>query len=192
MPSVFGRNVAPRERRTIVVGVTVVGVTAVFVLGVLPLVRHWREREELIDVTRAHIARVESVIGHEAQFQEAARSIDASLDAGATRLIRARTVSLAAASVQALVRDYARASVVTVTRLDAAGAPISVGGTSVALPATISAQGDIYGVADFLRRLQNGPWLVELTDFSIAPNPVLRGNILQMSIGLRAPISLEP
>lgn len=192
MPSVFGRNIEPRERRTIIVGAAVVGVTAVFVLGVLPLVRHWREREALIDVTRSHIARVESLIGREAQFQEAARSIDASLDAGATRLIRARTVPLAAASVQALVRDYARASVVTVTRLDAAGEPISTGGTNMALPATISAQGDIYGVADFLRRLQNGPWLVEVTDFAIAPNPVLRGNILQVSVGLRAPISLEP
>lgn len=192
MPSVFGRNIEPRERRTIIVGAAVVGVTAVFVLGVLPLVRHWREREALIDVTRSHIARVESLIGREAQFQEAARSIDASLDAGAIRLIRARTVPLAAASVQALVRDYARASVVTVTRLDAAGEPISTGGTNMALPATISAQGDIYGVADFLRRLQNGPWLVEVTDFAIAPNPVLRGNILQVSVGLRAPISLEP
>ena len=192
MPSVFGRSVEPRERRTIAVGTAVVVVTAVFVLGVLPLLRRWREREALIDVTRAHIARVESLIGREAQFQEATRSIDASLDAGATRLIRARTVPLAAASVQALVRDYARASVVTVTRLDAAGEPISTGGTNMALPATISAQGDIYGVADFLRRLQHGPWLVEVTDFAIAPNPVLRGNILQVSVGLRAPISLEP
>ena len=192
MPSVFGRSVEPRERRTIVVGATVVGVTAVFVLGVLPLARRWSEREALIAATRERLARVESIVGRESELTDATRAVEARLDAGAVRLVRARTVPLAAASVQALVRDYARASVVTVTRLDAAGAPLSIGGTSVALPATISAQGDIYGVADFLRRLQNGPWLVELTDFSIAPNPVLRGNILQVSIGLRAPISLEP
>jgi len=192
LPSVFGRSIEPRERRTIVVGATVVGVTAVFVLGVLPLARRWSEREALIAATRERLARVESIVGRESELADATRAIEARLDAGATRLVRARTVSLAASSVQALVRDYARASVVTVTRLDAAGAPLSIGGTSVALPATISAQGDIYGVADFLRRLQNGPWLVELTDFAIAPNPVLRGNILQVSIGLRAPIALEP
>jgi hypothetical protein len=62
----------------------------------------------------------------------------------------------------------------------------------MASPATLAAQGDIYGIADFLRRLQHGPWLVEITDFSIAPNPVLRGNILQVSIGMRAPVVMEP
>ena len=197
MPSVFGRNVEPlliepRERRTIAVGAAVVGMTAVFVLGVLPLGRHWSERESLIAARRERLARVESTVGREEEFAEAARALDARLNAGAARLLRARSMSLAASAVQAMVRDYAQSSVITVTRLDAAGEPVSSGAASVALPATISAQGDIYGIADFLRRLQHGPWLVELTDFTIAPNPVLRGNLLQVSIGLRAPIALEP
>jgi hypothetical protein len=91
-----------------------------------------------------------------------------------------------------MVRDFASASVVSVTRLDAVGAPVASGGIALSLPATISAQGDIYGIADFLRRLQYGPWLVEVTDLTMAPNPVLRGNLLQVSIGLRAPLALEP
>ena len=192
MPSVFGRSIEPRERRTIITGAAVVGVAAVFVLGILPLGRRWSEREALIDVTREHLARVEAVAGREAEFAESARALDAQLDAGATRLVRARSVALAASAIQAMVREYARASVVSVTRLDAAGEPLAIGGTNVALPATISAQGDVYGIADFLRRLQHGQWMVELTDFTIAPNPVLRGNLLQVSIGLRAPIALEP
>lgn len=80
----------------------------------------------------------------------------------------------------------------TVTRLDAAGAPADGDAGTLALPATLAAQGDIYGIADFLRRLQHGPWLLEITDLSIAPNPVLRGNVLQVSIGLIAPVLLEP
>lgn len=174
------------------VGAAIVAVAAVVVLGVLPLGRRWSERESLIAARRERLARVESIVGHEGELTAAARALDARLDAGATRLVRARSVSLAASAIQAMVRDYARSSVITVTRLDAAGAPVATGTASVALPATISAQGDIYGIADFLRQLQHGPWLVELTDFAIAPNPVLRGNLLQVSIGLRAPIALEP
>jgi type II secretory pathway component PulM len=191
LPSGFGRSLEPRERRTIAVGAIVVGVAAVFVLGVLPLGRRWAGREALIAARRERLARVESIVGREAQLAEATRALESRLDAGGTRLVRARTVALAASAVQSMVREYASASAVSVTRLDAAGSPVAIG-SAVALPATLSAQGDIYGMADFLRRLQHGPWMVELTDFTIAPNPVLRGNILQVSIGLRAPIALEP
>ena len=191
MRSAFGRSLEPRERRTIAVGATVVALAAVVVLGVLPLARGWSERESLIAATRERLARVESIVGREAQLAGQTRAMEARLDAGGTRLVRARTLALAASTLQSMVREYARSSVVSVTRLDAAGAPIAIGGTTFALPATISAQGDIYGIADFLRRLQYGPSLVELTDLTIAPNPVLRGNLLQVSIGLRAPIALE-
>jgi len=191
LPSAFGRNLEPRERRTIAVGATVVGVAAVVVLVVLPFARRWTERESLIAATRERLARIESIAGREAELIERTQAMEARLDASGMRLVRARTVALAASTLQSMVREYARSSVVSVTRLDAAGAPLAVGGTTVALPATISAQGDIYGIADFLRRLQYGPWLVELTDLTIAPNPVLRGNLLQVSIGLRAPVALE-
>src|SRR6185503_21371461 len=117
-----------------------------------------------ISVTRNHLARVESIVGHEAELAGATRGVEARLDAGGTRLVRAKSLPLAASTVQSMVRDYARASVVTVTRLDAAGEPIA-SGSSVAIPATIAVQGDIYGIADFLQRLQHGPWLVEITDF---------------------------
>jgi hypothetical protein len=191
LPSVFGRVLEPRERRTIALGATVVAVAAIVVLVVLPLGRRWSERESLIDATRQHLARVTSIVGHETKLAEETRAVEGRLGASGTRLVRARTLPLAASAIQSLVRDYAQASVVTVTRLDAAGAAIA-GSGGVALPATIAAQGDIYGIADFLRRLQHGPWMLELTDFSIAPNPVLRGNVLQVSIGLRAPVALEP
>jgi hypothetical protein len=188
---VFGRNLEPRERRTIAIGATVVAVAAVVMLGLVPLGRRWSEREALIEVTRNHLARVGSITGHEGELAEATRAVEGRLDAGGTRLVRARSLPLAAAAVQSMVREYASASDVTVTRLDAAGEPIA-SSSSVAIPATIAAQGDIYGIADFLRRLQHGRWLLEITDFSIAPNPVLRGNVLQVSIGMRAPIAMEP
>ena len=191
MPFVFGRSLEPREQRTIAIGATVVAVAAVVMLVLVPFGRRWSEREALIAVTRNHLARVGSITGHEGELAEAVRRVEARLDAAGTRLVRARSLPLAAAAVQSMVREYASSSDVTVTRLDAAGAPVA-SNSSVAIPATIAAQGDIYGIADFLRRLQHGPWLLDITDFSIAPNPVLRGNILQVSIGMRAPIVMEP
>jgi type II secretory pathway component PulM len=191
LPFAFARSLEPRERRTIAAGAILVAIVAVVVLGVLPFVRAWSEREALITATRERLARIESIAGREAQLIAQSQAMDQRLDAGGMRLVRARTVPLAASALQSMVREYARSSMVTVTRLDAAGAPLAVGGGALALPATISAQGDIYGIADFLRRLQYGQWLVELTDLAIAPNPVLRGNLLQVSIGLRAPIALE-
>lgn len=191
MPSVFGRRLEPREQRTIAIGTTVVAMAALVMLVLVPFGRRWTEREALIAVTRNHLARVQSITGHEMELAESTRAVEARLDVGGTRLVRARSFPLAASAVQSMVRDYASASDVTVTRLDAAGQPIA-SSSSVAIPATIAAQGDIYGIADFLRRLQNGPWLLDITDFSIAPNPVLRGNILQVSIGMRAPIVMEP
>lgn len=192
MPSGSVRSLEPRERRTIALGAALVAFTAVFVLGILPLARRWSERESLIAAARQRLARVASIAGREAELARMSGAIDSRLDAGGVRLVRARTVPLAASALQAMVREYASGSAMTVTRLDAAGAPVAIAGATVALPATISAQGDIYGLADFLRRLQHGPWLVELTDLAIAPNPVLRGNVLQVTIGLRAPVALEP
>lgn len=181
----------PRERRTILAGTIVVAATAVMMLVILPLGRRWNEREALIDARRAHLARVASLDGREAELSAASRALDGRLQANGTRIVRARSAPLAASAVQSMVREYANGSAVTVTRLDAAGEPVPTG-SGVAIPATISAQGDIYGIADFLRRLQHGSWLVEITDLTITPNPVLRGNILQVSIGLRAPVALEP
>jgi type II secretory pathway component PulM len=191
LPSGIGRGLEPRERRTIVAGASIVAVAALLVLVVLPWTRRWAERESLIAAARDRLARIESIAGREGELRGATQALEAQLDNGGVRIVRARSTALAAAQLQSMVREYAVASVVTVTRLDAAGAPIATGGT-ISLPATISAQGDIYGVADFLRRLQHGSWLVELTDLSIAPNPVLRGNLLQVSIGLRAPVALDP
>ena len=190
MPSVFGRSLEPREQRTIAVGATVVAVAAVIVLVLVPLGRRWSEREALIAVTRNQLARVGAIVGREAELAEATRILNSRLDASGTRLVRASSIPLAASAVQSMVRDYARSSAVTVTRVDAAGEALA-SGSGVALPATIAVQGDIYGIADFLRRLQHGPWMLEIADFTIAPNPVLRGNILQVSIGLRTPIALE-
>lgn len=188
----IARGLEPRERRTIAAGAAVLAIAATATLVVLPFARRWSEREALIDARRDRWSRLASIAGRESELAAASRALDQQLDASGTRLLRARTAPLGASALQAVLREYAASSAVTVTRLDAAGAPADGDAGTLALPATLAAQGDIYGIADFLRRLQHGPWLLEITDLSIAPNPVLRGNVLQVSIGLIAPVLLEP
>lgn len=192
MRSAISRGLEPRERRTLAIGALTVAAVAFVTLVVLPLWRHWSEREALIAARRDRLSRLEAMAGREAGFGTAVQDVEARLDAAGARLLRARTVALAASTLQSTIRDYATSSVVTVTRLDAAGAPATGEQGTLSVPATIAAQGDIYGIADFLRRLQHGPLLLEITDLTIAPNPVLRGNVLQVSIGVLAPVILEP
>ena len=69
-----------------------------------------------------------------------------------------------------------------------AGAPDSTasGGTE-AIPATVSAIGDIWGVSNFVSRLQHGTTLIDIREIGVSPNPALRGDLLQLSLVLRAP-----
>jgi hypothetical protein len=194
-PSRFGigRALEARERRTIAAGATLVALAAVVVLLVLPFLRHWTEREAIIAATRERLGRLMAIAGREAEISARAHDRDARLDAGGPRVIRARTPALASSELQSVIQEYARASRVSVARLDVAGAPAAAGAgaATVAVPATVSAVGDIYGVTEFLRRLQHGPRLLEITTLALSPNPTLRGNLLQMSVTVRAPIASE-
>ena len=190
MPSGIGRTLEPRERRTLTAGTALVAVAALAVWVVFPFARHWSAREDAIDGARARLARLRSVAGHEVELAGQVRRQDEQLDAGGVRLLRARTPSLAASALQTLVQDYARASRVSVSRLDVAGLP-EAGGALPFVPASVSATSDIYGISSFLRRLQHGPTLLEITLVAVAPNPTLRGNLLQLSVTMRAPILVE-
>jgi hypothetical protein len=58
--------------------------------------------------------------------------------------------------------------------------------------AAVSGTTDIYGLADFLTRLQASPIVLVTEDLTVTQNPVLRGQLLQITVGVRAPFVLEP
>jgi hypothetical protein len=61
------------------------------------------------------------------------------------------------------------------------------------IPATFSAIGDIYGVTEMLSLIQHGPQLLEISELTVRPNPALRGELLQLTVTLRAAhIGAEP
>ena len=179
--------VEPRERRTIAIAASVLATALVIVYGVLPFARRWSAREELIAIRTSQIARLEWLAEHESQLQSAAAVRIASVGSvERPRTLSARSPALAASALQTLVQGYADESGVTVRELNVAGATDSVS-TSEAIPATVSAISDIYGLSAFLSRVQNGTTLIDIREISISPNPALRGELLQFSVVMRAP-----
>ena len=181
----FAQGLSARERRTVILGAIVSAVALATAYGVVPFVRRWQAREELIASERDRLARLGSLVRHEAELRERVQARSRALDAGSQRLLSGRTPALAASALQSLIQGYADQSQVTVSRLDVAGAPDTTGGPLPAIPATVSAIGDIYGITDMLSLLQHGPRALEIVELMVRPNPALRGELLQMTVTLR-------
>ena len=166
-----------REKRTIAWGATV-AVTALFIaFGVLPVARRWSAREDAIAAARERVARLEGVLAT-AQAGPAPGAL------GVPLLLRGRTPDLAGSALQAALQDLARTSRVSITRLEVV--PDSTD-AAAGVRASLSATTDVYGLADLLSRLQGHTPLLAAEELSVSMNPVLRGNLLQLTLGVQAP-----
>jgi hypothetical protein len=88
--------------------------------------------------------------------------------AGTMRLLLAgATPALAASSLQALLQQYAEESMVQLNRVNVAGEPNPVRPGLLAVPIVLQGQGDIYGLVDFLYRVQHGQRLLVVDEISI-------------------------
>jgi hypothetical protein len=180
--------VEPRERRTITIAVAALAAAVVIVYGILPYARRWSAREDLIATRAEQVARLRWLAANEASLEKAsATRLAQSIGIDRPRLLGGRSPALAASSLQTVVQGYADESGVTVRELNVAGAPDSTSAGVEAIPATVSAIGDIWSVTDFVSRLQHGATLIDIREIGVSPNPALRGELLQLSLVLRAP-----
>lgn len=180
--------VEPRERRTITIAVAILATAVVIVYGILPYARRWSAREDLIATRAEQVARLRWLAANEASLEKAsATRLAQSTGIDRPRLLGGRSPALAASSLQTVVQGYADESGVTVRELNVAGAPDSTSAGVEAIPATVSAIGDIWSVTDFVSRLQHGATLIDIREIGVSPNPALRGELLQLSLVLRAP-----
>src|SRR2546428_9897830 len=97
------------------------------------------------------------------------------------RLVSGATPALAASMLQGLLQRYADESAVQLDRVDVAGQPRPDKPGLLAIPVQLQGQGDIYGLVDFLYRLDRGDKLL-LADhltldarFARMPTPALSG-----------------
>ena len=153
---------------------------------VVPTSGRWLDRENEIARRRERLARIRTLAASEIGLRTAVG--DASLRS-APRALDGRTAALAAAELQTLLQGYADRSRVTVTRLDVTNtAPSIDSATAMALiPATLSAIGDIHGIAQLLDEIQHGPRVLDVTDLSIVQNAVFKGGLLQLTVSVRGP-----
>ena len=178
----------PRERRTIGIAGAVLAAATLFAYGVLPVARRWSAREDLIGTRAAQVARLRWLTEHESALRRRASDrIARTASAEIPRLLSGRSPALAASALQTLVQGYADDAGITVRELNVAGALDTTAAGAESIPATVSAIGDIWGVSDFVSRLQHGPTLIDIREIGVSPNPALRGELLQLSLVLRAP-----
>lgn len=175
-----------REQRTIQAGATVMGVALLVAFVIVPFARRWSDREGAIAVARDRVARLVALTAQEPRLRAAA----AVAGEGTIRVLRGRTVALIGSDLQSLLQDYARVSRVSVTRLEVEGSADSTVAPETGLSASVSATTDVYGLADLLARIQSGPALLTVDELSVTEHPVVRGNLLQLALSVRAPFLL--
>ena len=180
-----------RERRTITIAawVSVIALTVAYVA--VPFAQRVSTRQSEIALRQAQLGRVTAYVARQPEIERAAASRALAVERYGTRLLHGRSPSLVGAELQRVLQDYARLSRVSVSRLEVAGVVDSAGGPTASLSATLSAVGDIYGLAQLLTYLQQGPQAIEVRELSIASHSALRGELLQLSVTVRAPFLVE-
>ena len=178
--------VAPTPIVTISVAVLLIALVGAFIAR--PMVSSWRAREAKIEAARTELSRMSDVLANSSVINAEIAERESLLALQPTRVLRAKSRTLAASALQSMVQDMADASHVTVTRLDVANV---AGGAE--LPLTLSANGDIYGLTDLLKQFGSGRYAVEVEKLQVQVNSALRGapDVLQMTLSLRAPVIVE-
>ena len=190
MPSADRTSVAPVAAPTPIITISI-AILALGLIGVFvakPFISDWRAREAKIEIAERQLRELAQA---QADFQVITAEVHEMQDAFSQRfqrVLRAKSRTLAASALQSMVQEMADVSQVTVTRLDVA----NVGGASD-IPLTLSANGDIYGLADLLRGFRNGRYIVDVDKLQVEVNSALRGapDVLQMTLSLRAPVIVE-
>lgn len=187
-------GLSARERRTLSWGTAAAACVIVLWLAI-PAARQWSDREALISARRGELARLRGLKAAESSLRTAVEARTARAAEFPQRPVSAATSALAAGVLQGVLQRYADDSQLSVSELNVAGEPDSTSVPLAALPATLIALGDIYGVADLVSRVQNGNTLLEVKELSVQINPARRadgaGELLQVTLTVRAPFVIE-
>lgn len=178
-----------RERRVVVGGIVVLTLALLAAYVVLPVTTRWREREVALERVRRQVGQLKGLQQHASELEAAASLAEGQLAGGARRVIHARSSALGASALQTLLQGAADASGLVVDRVDV-GAELTSDGS---LTATLSAYGDIHGLAALLAQLAGAPRIAAVERLTVQINPALRGapDVLRVTLGVRAPMVME-
>lgn len=169
-------------------GVVWLVVLVALAVALAPRVRAWRAREARMDTAHQQLLELASVVQHQAALDSLVQQHESALALSPQRVLRSRSRALAASALQSLVQEMAEASNVTVTRLDVANS-VSSGD----VPITLTANGDIFGLAELLRQVRAARYTVVVDKLQTQNNSALRGapDVLQIALSLHAPVIVQ-
>jgi len=153
----------------------------VIVLGVVPFAHRWAAREATYAASRAQGMRLATPATSRDRLRHALDEQQRAFAADEARLVSGATPALAASMLQGLLQRYADESAVQLDRVDVAGQPRPDKPGLLAIPVQLQGQGDIYGLVDFLYRLERGEKLLVVDDltlnagFAWMPTPAFAG-----------------
>lgn len=178
-----------RERRVVVGGALIVVIALSITYAVLPFARRWSARESAIDAAALRVEYLEGLVARSSELETLANTREQALSNRSVRVLHARSSTLAASAMQSWLQDAADASRLVVTRLEIAP-DTSASAETGSVPATLSAYGDITGVASLLDVLQHGPRVMSIERLTLQRNSALLGaaDVVQATISVRAPV----
>ena len=159
----------PRERRVVAAGAAVSAAALFLVLLVLPFAHRWVTREAAIAASREQWTRLQSLVSGESRLRRALDTVRLAQQSVRGRLLAGTTPAVAASHLQVLLQRYADESAVQLDRVDAVSEaePNREGGGLLAIPVRLQVHGDVYGLVDFLYRLQHGEKLLVTDELGI-------------------------
>lgn len=180
------RSEQQRERLVVSGGALIATAALLVVYGLLPLWRHFQTRELQISATRERAGLFAGYIARTSDLERAADADERWLAASPRRALHASDASLAASALQALLQDAAEGAGMAVSRVEVEPESDS----TEAVRGTLTAVGDIHGLAALLRTLESGARLVQVERFTVQQNSALRGapDVLQLSLSVRAAV----
>ena len=148
-------------------GVIVAGAALGLATLVLPFAKRWAAREATYAASSAQWARLAGLAAGTGVLRAARDDRRRTQGAEQARLIDGATPALAASTVQALLQRYAEESSVQLDRVDVAGQPRAEVAGLLAIPVLLQGQGDVYGLVEFLDRVQAGGALLVIDELTI-------------------------
>ena len=157
----------PRERRVVLGGALVSASALLVVLVGLPLAHHWAAREAAYTASREQWLRLTQLVANTDRLRRALDERQRVHAADEIRLVTGATPALAASVLQGLLQRYGDESSVQLNRVDVASQPRAGQPGLLSIPVQLQCQGDIYGLVDFLSRLEHGEKLLALDELSV-------------------------
>ena len=166
-PSAWFRSLSRRERLFVGGGAIISVLALVVTLFAGPLLDRWATRRRSSKPTGSAGPGCKRSSPARASCGRRSRPGSAAHAGTMQLLLAGATPALAASNLQAQLQQYADESFVQLNRVDVVGEPKAERPGLVSIPVMLQGQGDVYGLVDYLYRLQYGQRLLVIDDISI-------------------------